>query len=307
MGGCASATDTGNNFAPDMTQYVNLTPGQSFTHPGYCEYCTESNVNCGNNGEFVRDGNGDGKCKCRGLCNDGCCRKKCSRQNYSGTVDQCCINGGAAYYTDSTGIVRTCDPQYRTDKWGNKVCDQSLSTYCKQGNNLFEPVCRQWITTYQPTGNSSQATGNGTVDDVLLDVCNRPENASKSECGCIVAANVVRQKLPDANNVPVQCLVNSCSNNPSAYKVSNQMQSCNVVNCQISVEDLKIIESDHGTFNLTFAQNCGNNDNNGNNGNNNNNGNNDNNGIVTSIKQYWYIYLIILILILVSITLIVAY
>lgn len=258
MGGCAPAGDTGKNTAPDMTQYVNLKIGESFTHPTYCQWCTESEVNCGDNKEFVRDGNGTGTCKCQGLCNDGCCRKKCTRTNYSGTVDLCCQNGGADYYKDSKGVVRTCDPTYRATNWKNQTCDKSMNAYCKQGNNLFTTACRQWVTTYQPTGSLSTATGNGSVDDVLIDVCNRPENADRKECGCITAANLIRDEFPDSNNIPAQCLVNSCANTPEAYRTSDQLQPCNVVNCEISVNDLEVIQGDDSTFNLDFAQECSN-------------------------------------------------
>lgn len=256
MGNCVKANYTGDNFSPNMKQYVDLKIGQNFTHPGYCEYCTTSSVNCGNNGEFIPNGNSGGKCKCRALCTDGCCRKNCKRVTYSGSASECCQRGGPSYYVDNQGIVRTCDPTYRSNNWENKPCDQIMKNYCKQGDNLFGSACRQWVTTYQPTGNLSNAVGNGAVDDVILDVCNRPENASRSECGCIVAANVVRTKLPDASDVPVQCLVNSCANNPGAYRTTDQMQPCDVVNCQISLDDVKVITGDNSVFNMNFAQNC---------------------------------------------------
>lgn len=258
MGGCAGATDTGKNDAPDMTKYVNLKTGERFTHPNYCEYCTESKVNCGNNGEFTRDGNGSGKCKCRGLCNDGCCRKACKRTSYSGTAEECCKLGGPAYYKDSKGIVRTCDPVYRSGEWGKKTCDETMVKYCKEGTNLFGTTCRQWVTTFQPIGQYDRATVNGSVDDVILEVCNRPENKDKDECGCVVAANTVRLKLPSANDLPVQCMMNQCANNPRAFRTSTQLAPCNIVNCEMNINDMKIVAGDTDTFSPGFSQMCGN-------------------------------------------------
>lgn len=306
MGGCVSAGYTGDNFSPDMTQYVNLHIGQNFTHPGYCDYCTESSVNCGNNGEFVSNGNSGEHCKCRALCTDGCCRKQCRRINYSGTIDRCCQLGGPSYYVDPSGIVRTCDPTYHANNWGKKPCDQVMKNYCRQGDNLFGSACRQWVTTYQPTGELSNAVGNGAVDNVILDVCNREENQNRTECGCVVAANIVRQKLPDANDIPVQCMVNSCANNPGAYRTSNQLQSCDVVNCQISLNDVNVITGNNSIFNMNFAQQCYQKSN--------------PTGpvipfpldepttttgkILSNLKEYWYVLAIILILIIIMIIII---
>ena len=154
-------------------------------------------------------------------------------------------------------IVRTCDPVVRADKWSNKTCDQSMSTYCKQGDNLFTPACRQWVTTFYPAEGTKGVVANGAVDDVILAVCNRPENAGRNECACIVAANEVRLKLPNSNNIPVQCMMNKCANNPAAYRTSSQMTPCNITNCQIDTSDLKIIAGDPNTFNVGFSQNCG--------------------------------------------------
>lgn len=257
MGGCAGITDTGKNDAPDMTKYANLKVGETFTHPNYCEYCTESSVNCGNNGEFTRAGNGSGKCKCRGLCNDGCCRKACKRTSYSGTIEECCQRGGPSYYKDSKNVVRTCDPQYRADKWTEKTCDQPMKDFCKQNDNLFGTACRQWVTTFQPIGQYDRATANGTVDDVILDVCNRPENAEKDECGCVVAANLVRKKLPSANDLPVQCMMNMCANNPRAFRTSTQLAPCNITNCEMNITDMEIVANDTDTFSPNFSQACG--------------------------------------------------
>src|SRR5579862_7824772 len=91
---CVAANYTGDNYDPDpdSTKYANLPIGGTFEHGGYCDWCTQSNVNCGSS-EFDTAGNGEGKCKCRALCNDGCCRKLCKRISYNGDPYQCCITG----------------------------------------------------------------------------------------------------------------------------------------------------------------------------------------------------------------------
>lgn len=258
---CVAIDYTGDNTPPDMAPYAMSHPniGDRFTHPGFCEYCDGpglSVVNCGTNDEFVPDGNGAGNCTCRFNCYPACCRKACKRNKYTGTTDKCCQAGGPAYYMDGK-IVRTCDPAVRADKWSNKTCDQSMSTYCKQGDNLFTPACRQWVTTFYPAEGTKGVVANGAIDDVILAVCNRPENAGRNECACIVAANEVRLKLPNSNNIPVQCMMNKCANNPAAYRTSSQMTPCNITNCQIDTSDLKIIAGDPNTFNVGFSQNCG--------------------------------------------------
>jgi len=247
--GCACATCRGeNNNTPDMVKYVN---NDRFTHPGYCDYVSESNVNCGNNGEFVRDGNGVGKCKCRALCTDGCYRKQCKRVLYSGDLTKCCTEGGSDYYKDGN-VVRTCDPAYRVKNWGDRKCDDAMDVYCRQGNNLFGNACRNWVTTF------NKLPGSGTVDNVLLDVCNRAENKNKLECNCITAAKEVRELLPSAQNLPVQCMMNKCANNPHAYRTTSQMGPCNITNCQMDIRDAQIVARDPKTFTVKFTQICGN-------------------------------------------------
>uniref|UniRef100_A0A6C0LTV8 Uncharacterized protein n=1 Tax=viral metagenome TaxID=1070528 RepID=A0A6C0LTV8_9ZZZZ len=263
MGNCASADDTGDNYAPNLAEKVNLKIGESFTHPGFCEYRVGDNdtlkkVNCGNNGEFVPNGYDDSQaCKCRALCNDGCRRRKCKRDNYSGTAEKCCTLGGNSYYAENN-TVKTCDPTYRINNWGNNTCDQYMEKFCKQGNNLFTTPCRQWITTFQPTENNKDARVNGRIDSVLLDVCSRSENASKSECACIVAANEQKEKYPNLNGIPVQCMLNKCINDPAAYRTSSQFTPCNVVNCSIIIDNLDLINNNSGLFDLHIIQNCGN-------------------------------------------------
>jgi hypothetical protein len=257
---CVGATYTGDNSAPDMTQYANLKTGETFTHPGFCEYCGPgySSVNCGNNGEFTPSGDGSGKCACRALCTNSCCRKNCQRISYATALDataQCCQAGGPSYYKDSGGIVRTCDPSVRAANWAQGTCNPTMKVYCAQGTNLFTPVCRQWVTTFNAPG----ATPSGDVDGVLISVCNKPENANRVECGCVTAANAARAAgLSSTSSVPVQCLVKQCANQPAAYRTSTQMTPCNVTNCQMTVQDLQLVSNNKsGIFNTGFAQNCG--------------------------------------------------
>lgn len=257
---CVAADYTGDNSPPDMAPYATSRPniGDRFTHPGLCEYCGAGYItaNCGTNGEFIPDGDGDGKCTCRAFCNENCCRKACKRIKYTGSTDKCCQLGGPDYYMEGN-IVRTCDPAVRAGKWSAGVCDKNMLTYCKEGNNMFTESCRKWITTFQPAGDTVGYRANGDVDSVLLDVCNRPENAARDECACIVAANEVRVKLPNSSSVPVQCMMNKCANNPRAYRTASQSTPCNVTNCQIDTRDLQIIAGDPQSFNVGFTQNCG--------------------------------------------------
>ena len=255
--GCAKANDTGDNSPPDLKQYIDIGINETFQHPGYCEYCTQSNVNCGNNNEFVGAGNSGSKCKCRALCTDGCCRKLCKRVAYSGDPTECCQRGGPSYYLDNNNIVRTCDPIYRKANWKNNKCDHALTDYCKKGDNLFGETCRAWVTTFQPVGLVSEKSSNGYVDSTILEVCNRKEYATKDECACIVSANEVRQKLPSANNLPVQCMYNKCANNPRAYKTTSMLAPCNIVNCEMNINDMEIVAGDPASFNVGFSQLCG--------------------------------------------------
>lgn len=256
---CVGATYTGDNSAPDMTQYVNLTVGQSFTNANFCEYCGPgyTSVNCGNNGEFTASGDGSGKCACRGLCTNSCCRKACQRISYATSPDattQCCQAGGPTYYTDSGGIVRTCDPAVRAANWSTNTCNPTMIKYCSQGTNLFTPVCRQWVTTFNTPG----ATPSGDVDGVVISVCNQPANMNRPECGCVTAAATARAAgLSSTSSVPVQCLVKQCANEPAAYRTSTQLTPCNITNCQMTVQDLSLVSNNPSVFNTGFAQNCG--------------------------------------------------
>jgi hypothetical protein len=254
--GCVGPNDTGDNSAPNLANYVDVKIGETFEHPGYCNYTTESSVNCGTNGEFQRAGNSDSGCTCRSLCTDGCRRKLCKRVSYSGNADECCRRGGPTYYMDGN-IVRTCDPEYRRGSWLNHKCDAALSTYCKSGGNLFNDTCRAWVTTFQPVGQIDKSIGNGSVDGVILDVCNRPEYANNEECGCVVGANEIRTKLPTANNLPVQCMYNKCANAPRAYRTTPMLAPCNITNCSMDITDQQIVANDPTNFTVGFTQLCG--------------------------------------------------
>lgn len=253
--GCVDANFTGDNPAPDLTQQTGLTIGQSFEHPCYCNYQGQGGQNCGNNGEFQNGGDSATGCKCRSLCtNDpsGCRRKLCKRLSYSGTQANCCNKGGVDYYMDGS-TVRTCDPVYRKNNWSNLKCNTSLKDFCSQGNNLFTDTCRAWVTTFSTQGK----TGNGDVDTAILAVCNRPENATREECACVVAANEVKQKLPSATGLAVQCIYNKCVNNPSAFRTATMLGPCNVVNCEMNINDMNIVAHDPANFSVSLVQSCG--------------------------------------------------
>lgn len=260
MGGdCSKADDTGVNDAPDMVQHINLTIGQRFTHPNYCNYGTAAEngkTNCGDNGEFQPGGWADEMCKCRGFCHNACHRQMCTRIKYSGEPYKCCTLGGKPYYEDDK--FHTCNPDYRVGSWKNRLCDEHMKSFCMEENdNLFQPACKTWVKTFQNTGNTPEA-GNGLVDQVITTVCERPENADRDECKCITGANDLKEMLPNSKNLPVQCFMNKCSNNPSAYRTVNQMQPCNAINCSIDIRDLNITTQYPELFNMNFVQCCGN-------------------------------------------------
>jgi len=248
----------GDNYMPDLTQYVNLNIGETFDHAGYCgkadkDTGNEGPVNCGTNGEFGYGGNQDVSCKCEGACGNALCRrKKCKRNRFSGDPYQCCSRGGIDYYND--GQIRTCDFSYRRNNFASGKCDLSFETYCAEGENLFGTTCRNWITAVT----DGQKKGNGSVDTVLFTVCNRPENATKPECGCIVAANKLKQDFPTSNDIPVQCMYNDCANNPLAFRASTQIGDCNIVHCEMTIDDLEIIAGNPEEFDVDFVQQCSN-------------------------------------------------
>ena len=258
MGGCVSANYKGeHNNAPDLRRYVDLKIGQTFQHSGYCEYRQYGEkVNCGNNGEFEYGGNSNVGCKCRSACDNSLCRRKlCKRVKYSGTAAKCCQNAGSSYYMEGSR-VRTCDPKYRLANWEKGTCDIHLDKYCKQGDNLFtKNACKLWVAKFRPTGNLERSLPNGLVDDVINTVCSRDENKNRDECACIVAANNLRKLSPSSNDIPVHCIYNSCANNTKALRVANQLTPCNVVNCEMTIGDIKLLSEQSG-INANFVQNC---------------------------------------------------
>ncbi|RYE17213.1 MAG: hypothetical protein EOP45_16205, partial [Sphingobacteriaceae bacterium] len=258
-GGCAGTTDTGDNSAPDLSKYSNLTIDGSnntptrFTHPGFCEYCggaAMSTVNCGSTGEFAPDGDGDGSCKCRAMCQDSCCRKACKRVAYNGDATKCCTNDGMVGYGSGSSYL-TCNPR---NTYKDSSCDEPLKTYCQSGTNLFDQqVCKNWISIHQ-----TQATQNGNVDTVLNTVCSRSDNLKRPECACVVGASTVATELPSANSLPVQCMLNSCANQTAAYKTISQLAPCNITNCSMNLTDANFVANNPGKFSTSFTQQCGN-------------------------------------------------
>jgi hypothetical protein len=239
-GGCTGPGERGNNDPIDDSKYIDVAIGGRFTHPGYCDYCTTGNANCTTD-EFMPDGNGDGKCRCRGFCNDACCRKACKRVKFNGGAKECCSS-----LKPWLGKGQTCDPKFRS--YNTDACNEPMQEYCKEDNNFFtNPNCRAWYNKHPDAGTS-----------VLLDVCRRPENIDKPECGCIKAADEIRTKFKDSSKVAVECIDNRCVNNPNAYKTHQMLQNpCNVVNCEMNFDDLKlIVNGNNTTYSPQFVQNC---------------------------------------------------
>jgi len=304
--GCAPVGYQGeNNNAPELAQYANLPIGGTFMHEGYCDKVGRYGedglsafgpLNCGTNGEFAYGGDSNIGCNCYALCGNSCRRKLCKRTKYSGDPYQCCSRGGPDYYTDN-GVIKTCDPIYRHASLAGKKCDLSMQTYCSEGDNLFNQTCRNWITATT----DGQKVGNGSVDAVLFSVCNKMEYEDRPECGCIVAAKKLKRDFPTSNDIPVQCMYNDCANNPQAYKASSQMGDCNIVHCEMNIEDLEIIAGNPSEFNADFVQACSNTQENpkpstpdtgtG-------TGTGDNN---TETKSYWWIFWLILVIILLAV------
>ena len=229
MGNCQYGT--GDNSAPNLSRYVDIPVDGTFEHPGYCDYIGTNNVNCGDNGEFQAFGEGDGKCTCKGLCNDGCRRKTCRRIEYSGSIDKCCELGGPDYYMDGN-TERTCNPIYRQDMWQTrKSCDDKLRIFCLQGNNAFTTDgCKRWFTINQQ---------NEKVDQVMKEICRRPENANKRECACILETDRISRDLlelpPNQRTIPPYCMAPECVTNLEAWKVSDQHKPCETVYCGVNI------------------------------------------------------------------------
>lgn len=263
MGGtsCVAADDTGTNGDPHKPPYTNnpllyatVPLGQTFTHPGYCDYIGQSSkVNCGNNEWSPGGDDSSQKCTCRALCTAGCTKKKCKRINYQGNPTQCCTR-------QVVGLAegQTCDPIY-VNGYKTADCNTYMSTYCQQGtngSNFFLPTCQTWYQKQPQAGTP-----------VLLNVCNNPANATNAVCGCVVAANNVLNLLKQAGSnatgsaetsVPVECVSTMCANNAKALKTYQQSQTnCNVVNCNMDIQGLQAIIQQSGSFNANFVQQCG--------------------------------------------------
>lgn len=241
--------------APNLANYANLNIGDYF-NTDYCDYPNkDSNASlyCGTNGEFIYGGNQGVTCNVAGYTLGQ--KKRCQRSAFRGDQTQCCTLGGPDYYYDTDGTLRTCAFDYRRNNFSKGGCNIPFQTYCKQGTNLFGGLCRDWITSVT----QGQTVGNGTVDDVVITVCNRPENAERPECGCVISANNLARDFPTAQNIPVQCMYNACANNVLAYRTTNQMGDCNIVYCEMNINDLEIIANNPETFDVDFTQDCSNN------------------------------------------------
>ena len=245
--GCAGTTDTGTNQDPDpdSTKYADLTIGMLFDHPNYCEWCTESSVNCGSS-EFERAGNGQGMCKCRALCNDGCCRKACRRVSYNGNPANCCSSGKKVL-----GKGQTCDPKYRT--FGTTLapktdCNEHMVKFCGTGNNLLKnSKCREWYNIHKDQ-----------ADSVVLEVCNNPKYINDPACACIKAAKEALDTFGSQTKIAVECIDNQCVNNSSALRTNKMRENkCNVVNCNMDLTDVKLILTGaNSSLKANFIQNC---------------------------------------------------
>jgi hypothetical protein len=238
MGGCESGTGTNENPDPAGTIYADVAVNSTFEHPNYCEYCTEGRANCGSN-EFVSAGNGEGRCKCRGLCNDGCCKKLCKRISYLGDPTQCCIKSAKSF-----GSGKTCDPKYRS--YATNDCDTAMNTFCSTGDNLFtNPNCVSWF-------NQRPQAATATLETA----CSAPANVTKPQCGCILARKEMLTKYTSGTKISVECIDNRCTN--GGWKTFQMSQNpCNVVNCEMNISDLKLIaNAPVGTYNASFVQQC---------------------------------------------------
>ncbi len=235
--GCVSALETGTNNPMDDKQFANLTLGETYVHDGYCEYAGSGNANCGSS-EFIPAGDAGIGCRCRGLCNDGCQRKLCKRVAFNGDATECCYSGRT-----SLGTGMTCDPKYRN--YDTDACNIPMMTYCANGTNLFDNSnCRVWANKQN-------------ADAVILEVCRRPENKDRSECSCVMAVDEFRSKYKSGTKVPASCIDNRCTNNNDALKTTDMRAPCNLVNCEMNIEDVKaIISAPNSTYNASFVQNC---------------------------------------------------
>lgn len=238
MGNCVQGTGDNSDPDPKGIVYTDVPIDGTFEHPTYCDYCTEGRANC-SSPEFMPAGNGAGRCACRGLCNDGCCRKLCKRVSYLGDPTECCAKSAK-----SLGHGKTCDPKYRSYKTND--CDTAMDQFCSQGDNLFSnPNCTSWF-------NQRLEAASATLETV----CNKPENITKPQCGCILARKEMLTKYASGTKIAVECIDNRCTNGGwKTYQMSKN--PCNVVNCEMNISDLKLIaNAPVGTYNASFVQQC---------------------------------------------------
>lgn len=168
----------------------------------------------------------------------------------------CCSRGGPDSYVKNNGDRVNCPDEYRFKNWKNKTCDQELSSFCGEKTNLFGKTCREWISTFQPI--NGEGVANGSIDAAILSVCRKEENSHRPECACIVGADELRKQLPSASAIPVQCMLNDCSNNPIAFKTSSQLAPCAGTYCSISLKDIEVILGDKSKYTQKIIQSCGN-------------------------------------------------
>jgi hypothetical protein len=324
--GCAGTTETGNNNPIDDSKYIDVVIGGRFDHPGYCEWATQGNANCAT-AEFISDGNGEGRCKCRAMCNDGCHRKACKRIAFNGDPTSCC-----ASLKPWLGKGQTCNPKFRS--YNTTDCNQYMREYCKKDNNYNNnPNCKVWVSKYpeekrdvlfstcsnidneectnymneycsigQNFANDQNCinwynshkneknklylekcskdefmkndycknyireycstnmfTSNDCkkwydkklLNDVVNELCNKPEHINKNECGCFKAMR--DNGTNDINKL--QCLDNRCAVNSQTFKTFVPNASCDV--CFYTVNEIdEIFKVENPNFNTTFANNC---------------------------------------------------
>lgn len=238
MGNCVQGTGDNNDPDPLGVLYTDLPIGGTFENPTYCNYTTQGTPNCGGT-EFMPAGNGTTACTCNGLCNAGCIRKLCKRVSFNGDPVQCCITS-----KKTLGKNQTCDPKYRS--YTTNTCDASMDSYCSQGTNLFNNSnCVSW---FNQRGDAATAT--------LEKVCANSNNIGLPQCGCILARTEALKKFTDGTKLAVECIDNRCTN--GGWKTYQMQQNpCNVVNCEMNINDLQLIaNAPVGTYSASFVQQC---------------------------------------------------
>ncbi len=247
----------GDNKPPDFSlqKYTDLNIGESFEKTDYC-WVDDHEVDCGTVlGEFKKGGKSS-SCKCKEVRDKtrNCKNFKCTRDSFKGDPLKCCLGNtkNMLFYYDKSfvgNLPRTCNKIYRTFK-GNG-CDDTMVKYCSDKDNLFTTECKKW---YQEKLNENSSV----ADNVISTVCNKPEYINKPECGCIFAIKDIQERLPSATSLPVECVHVKCVNEPLALKtLAQSKRDCNIVNCEINVQDLKTVTSGTSPLTTNFSQKCG--------------------------------------------------